>query len=70
MVVLEPRMLRWVKSLARKEGLSISMVLRDLVKGAYESFEDRYWAREGERRLHSSKGKTIAHDAFWKKAGL
>lgn len=47
------------------------MKLRDLVREAYENYEDRYWSREGEKRLKGfSRSKAISHDAFWKKAGF
>ncbi len=70
MVVLESPLHRWVKRLARKEGLSLSMKLRDLVREAYESYEDRYWSREGEKRLKVfRRSQALSHEEFWKKAG-
>ena len=51
--------------------MSLSTKLRDLVREAYESYEDRYWARISERRLKKfKKFQGISHDEFWKKAGL
>ena len=71
MVVLEPPLHRWLRRLAKNEGLSLSTKLRDIVREAYESYEDRYWAREGEKRLKTfKKSATLSHDEFWKKAGL
>lgn len=70
MVVLEVPLLRWVKRLAKREGLSISTKLRDIVREAYENFEDRYWSQKGEKRLKSfSSSRGISHDQFWKKVG-
>lgn len=71
MVVLETPLHKWVRKLAKVEGLSISMKLRDLVREAYESYEDRYWSKEGAKRLKKAKvGKMIPHDELWKKVGL
>lgn len=71
MVVLETPLHRWVRRLAKIEGLSVSMKLRDLVREAYESYEDRYWSRAGAKCLKSLKPeKLIPHDEFWKKVGL
>lgn len=71
MVVLETPLHKWVRKLAKVEGLSISMKLRDLVREAYESYEDRYWSKEGAKRLKKLKpDKLIPHDEFWKKVGL
>ena len=71
MVVLETPLQRWVQRLAKREGLSLSMKLRDLIREAYESYEDRYWSREGEKRLRGFKrSRALSHEEFWKKAGL
>lgn len=68
MVVLENPLYRWVRRVAKTEGLSLSMKLRDLVREAYESYEDRYWSRVGEKRLKSfRKAHALTHEAFWKK---
>lgn len=70
-MVLETPLHRWLRRLAKVEGLSISMKLRDLVREAHDSYEDRYWSKAGGKRLKSAKpSKLISHDSFWKKAGL
>ncbi len=71
MVVLESPLHRWVKKVAKAEGLSLSMKLRDLIREAYESYEDRYWSKQGEERCKRFKrSDALSHDVFWKKAGL
>lgn len=71
MVVLENPLLKWVKKTAKADGISLSLRLRDLVREAYESCEDRYWSQEGEKRLSKNqKNKTIPHEDFWKKLGV
>lgn len=62
--------MRWIRQLAKKDGLSLSTKLRDIVREAYENYEDRYWSKEGEKRLKTfEKSKGILHEGFWKKAG-
>ena len=57
--------------MSKKEGLSLSSKLRDLVRDAYENSEDAYWAKEADARLDRLKDDDfISHEAFWKKAGL
>lgn len=71
MVVLEPMLYRWVKTCSKKEGLSLSAKLRDLIREAYESYEDRFWAKEAEKRMaRFDRKKFLTHEEFWKKAGL
>jgi len=71
MVVLENPLYRWVRKVARSEGLSLSMKLRDLIRDAYESYEDRYWSREGAKRAKTFKSsEALFHEVVWKKLGL
>ncbi len=71
MVVLEPRLYRWIKTCSINEHLSLSAKLRDLVREAYESYEDRYWAKAGEKRRTSfTRKQALPHKEFWKKVGL
>ena len=71
MVVLEAPLYRWVRREASRDRLSLSMKLRDLVREAYESHEDRYWSKEGERRLKTfQKSHALSHEEFWKRSGL
>ncbi len=70
MVVLESPLRRWLNRSAKREGISLSMKLRDIVREAYENYEDHYWSREGEKRLKDMKrSRLLSHGAFWKKAG-
>lgn len=71
MVVLESPLYHWIRKVAKKDGLSLSMKLRDLVREAYESYEDRYWSRAaGKRAKNFDPSKALTHGEFWKKAGL
>ncbi len=66
-VVLEPPVYLSVRRLAKKDGVSMSMKTRDLIKEALEIYEDRYWmkkAEEREKTFDRSKAKT--HNQVWK----
>ena len=66
MVVLEQPLYRWLRRTARAGGVSVSLRLRDLVRDAFELHEDRYWAREGERRLRSFRRRqSLTHEQVW-----
>lgn len=70
MVVLESPLYRWMQKLAKREGLSLSMKMRDIVREAYEHYEDRYWAKEGAKRLKGFKtSEALDHAKFWEKVG-
>lgn len=66
MVVLESPLHQWLKKTAKKEGISLSMKLRDLVREAYESYEDRYWSKEAAKRLKTfGKAGPVSHEELW-----
>ncbi len=66
MVVLDPPLYRWLRRSARADGVSLSLRLRDVVREAFELQEERYWAREGERRLRAfRRGKAVSHAHAW-----
>ncbi|MBI4374176.1 MAG: antitoxin, RHH family protein [Deltaproteobacteria bacterium] len=70
MVVLENPLYRWVRQIAKHDGLSLSMKLRDLIREAYENYEDRYWSREAEKRAKSfRRSEALTHEEVWKKLG-
>lgn len=52
-VVLEEPLYLGVKNLARKEGVSLSLMARDLIRKALEDYEDSYWGRKAEEREKS-----------------
>jgi len=66
-VVLEPHIYKTILSLAKKEGLSMSLLARDLLREALLIYEDTFWAREAESREATlEKQKTLPHDQVWK----
>ncbi len=42
MAVLEPPLYEWLTRFARAEGVSVSLKVRDLLREAYEMYEDEY----------------------------
>ena len=67
MVSLEPSLHEWIKQQAAKTGLSISNMIRDLVKDAYTESEDYYLTQEGEARLASfDRSQAVSHEDAWK----
>jgi len=66
-VVLEPSLYKVLGKLANYEGVSLSLVARDLIKEALEIHEDIYWqevARKRERTF--SYKKSFSHKEVWK----
>lgn len=65
-VVLEPSVYKAILKLARKEGVSLSLKARDLIRQALEFCEDLYWAKEAEKREKTfSRRKAISHKKVW-----
>jgi len=67
-VVLEPPIYFAIVRLAKREGVSLSLKARDLIKEALEFCEDAYWARQAERREKTLKSKKLlSHRKVWGK---
>lgn len=67
MVVLEPALEKWLKKSAKKRGLSVSNIIRDIVRDRYRETEDEHWVREGEARLRTfDRKKAVPHEDAWK----
>ena len=66
--VVEKTLHQWLKQNARKRGVSISWLMRDIIREAYEREEDLYLAREGEERLKTFDRRTaLTDDQVWGK---
>ena len=59
--VLEPVLYERVESLAKREGVSLSQKVRDLVREALELAEDEGLDRLVESRRRSGKGGWVSH---------
>ncbi len=65
-VVLEKSLYQSVRSLARKDRVSLSTKVRDLLRDAIEVDEDRCLVSLGERREASfSKDSSLSHEETW-----
>jgi predicted DNA-binding protein len=65
-VVLEPPLYSLIKVLAKKDGTSLSLKARDLIRQAIEYCEDVYWAKEAARRERTFSRKTaLTHKQAW-----
>lgn len=66
-VVLEPGLYAGISRLAEEEGISLSLVARDLLKEALELHEDLYWQESAEKRDKTfSQSKALSHKEIWK----
>ncbi len=65
-VVLEPSVYNTIYRLSKREGLSMSLIARDLLREALLIYEDAYWAREAETREKTfMRQKALRHDEVW-----
>ncbi len=65
-VVLERPIYSLIEKLAQQRGLSLSMVTRDLIRGALEIHEDAVLAEVAEDREATLTGReTLIHDEVW-----
>ncbi|MDH5669739.1 MAG: hypothetical protein OEY86_17200 [Nitrospira sp.] len=65
-VVLEEPVYEGLRRWAKRDGVSLSLKVRDLVKEALEAEEDRALAHLAEHREHTfDKKKTLTHAQIW-----
>lgn len=65
-VVLEEPVYEGLRRWAKRDGVSLSLKVRDLVKEALEAEEDRALARLAETRERTlDKKKTLSHTQIW-----
>jgi len=65
-VVLEPDLLASIGKLAHKQGVSLSLMARDLIKEALEFYEDIHWQKSAAKRDKSfSSKKALSHKDIW-----
>ena len=67
-VVLEPPMYFAIVDMAKKEGISLSLKARDLIREALEFCEDGFWAKEAAKRERTfSRKRALSHKKVWSK---
>jgi hypothetical protein len=66
-VVLEPGLYHALCQLAKKAGVSLSLLSRDLIKDALDVREDQYWQETAQERDKTFSTKSaISHKDVWK----
>lgn len=66
-VVVEKPLYSAINEISKREGVSMAMVVRDLVKEAIEVREDRALARFAEKREETLvKSRALDHKDIWK----
>lgn len=57
---------KWLRSKAKREGISVSLVVRDILVRVRAEEEEQYWAAAGDERLDSfSRDEALRHDDVW-----
>jgi len=66
-VVLEPSIYETLYKMSKKEGMSMSLVARDLLREALTIHEDAYWAKSAAELEKTLPGKKLVrHRDVWK----
>ena len=64
--VVDVGLWRWLRSKAKTEGISVSLIVRDILMRVRDEEEERYWAAAGEERLDSfSSDEALRHEDVW-----
>lgn len=71
MVVMEQPLYYTVCRKAKRDGVSLSTEMRDLVRQALEDNEDIVWSQKADQRsVRRSSQAPVSHKAFWKRLGI
>jgi hypothetical protein len=64
--VVDRGLLKWLRAKAKREGISVSLVVRDLLIRVRNEEEEQYWAATGEERLESFlRDDAVNHEDVW-----
>jgi len=64
--VVDRGLLKWLRARANRDGISISLLVRDILLRVREEDEERFWAAAGEERLANfSKDEALSHEDAW-----
>jgi len=64
--VIDVGLWKWLRSKAKGEGISVSLVVRDILMRVRAEEEEQYWSAAGEERLGSfSRDDALGHDDVW-----
>jgi len=65
-VVLDADSYKAVGKISKKEGLSMSLIARDLLREALMIYEDAHWIKEAEGREKTfMRSKAVSHATVW-----
>ena len=65
-IVVEPPLYSAINDMAKESGISMAMVVRDLIKEALELKEDTDLAAFADKRMKSfNRKKALSHDEVW-----
>lgn len=65
-VVLERPIYFAIVKMAKREGVSLSLKARDLIREALEFCEDLYWAKQARMRERTfNRKKALSHRKVW-----
>lgn len=65
--VVDQALLGWLRAKAERRGVSVSLLIRDLLIRFRDEDEDRFWAAAGEERLQSfDRDKARSHEDAWR----
>lgn len=57
---------KWLRSKAKHDGISVSLVVRDILMRARAEEAEHYWSAAGEERLDSfTRDDALGHDDVW-----
>jgi len=64
--VLDLGLVKWLRAKAKHEGISVSLVVRDILMRARAEEEETYWAAVGDERIDSfSRDEALPHEDVW-----
>lgn len=65
-VVLEAPLYQTIRRLAKRNGLSMSLEARELLREAVELYEDAYWAEKAQARVRTVPlTRALTHEQVW-----
>lgn len=64
--VADKALMKWLRSKSDDQGISVSLIVRDILMRVRDEEEERYWAAAGEERLERfSREEAVGHDDAW-----
>ena len=64
--VVDRSVLAWLKGRASAQGISLSLVVRDILSRVRDEDEEAFWAAAGEQRLASFvREDAVPHEKAW-----